>query len=290
MIFLYLNGGLCNQLFMLFATLSYAIENGIDYWILSNSDKVFDGSRKTYWDSFLKAFKDKYGPINYPALAYDEQKFEYVPIPKDLATKDFTLRGYFQSYKYFENNFDKISELIGIEEQMAAVANKYHYLLPGKTVMMHFRLDDYLGLQYYHCIKRPEYYINALMQLQKDLMNRGESLSDYEIMYFCQNNDDYIVNQYLNVILNTWQAIPNMQKVRLNFKRVPVEIEDYEQLLLMANCNHHIIANSSFSWFGAYFSKNKDKLVYYPKVWFGPGYVDKKTDTMCPSTWTVIDA
>ncbi len=151
---------------------------------------------------------------------------------------------------------------------------------------MHFRLDDYIGLQYYHCVKNPEYYINALSTLKNDLTQRGESISEYTILYFCQKNDYHIVNQYLQVIMNTL----NTESVQLDFMAVPIAIPDHEQMLLMANCRHHIIANSSFSWFGAYFCPYSDKLVYYPKIWFGPGYADKDTTTMCPSEWNVINA
>ena len=41
-------------------------------------------------------------------------------------------------------------------------------------------------------------------------------------------------------------------------------------MLLMSVCENNIIANSSFSWFGAYFNQNENKRVCYPSVWFGP--------------------
>jgi hypothetical protein len=53
-------------------------------------------------------------------------------------------------------------------------------------------------------------------------------------------------------------------------------------MLLMSCCKHNIIANSSFSWWGAYFNSNADKIVCYPEVWFA-----NNTDTsdLCPLEW-----
>ena len=74
-----------------------------------------------------------------------------------------------------------------------------------------------------------------------------------------------------------------------NFVRVPYEIPDWEQMLLMSLCQHFVIANSTFSWFGAYFSENTDKIVYYPHVWFGPALCHTHDiKDLCPSSWQSI--
>ena len=55
----------------------------------------------------------------------------------------------------------------------------------------------------------------------------------------------------------------------------------------MSVCKHNIIANSSFSWWGAYLNQYKPN-VYYPKVWLGPAQGDKKMDDLFPPSWTII--
>jgi hypothetical protein len=61
----------------------------------------------------------------------------------------------------------------------------------------------------------------------------------------------------------------------------------FEDLWLMSCCRHHIIANSSFSWWGAWLNPSKDKIVMAPKYWFN-GH-NSYFPELCPAGWTLID-
>lgn len=56
---------------------------------------------------------------------------------------------------------------------------------------------------------------------------------------------------------------------------------------LMTLCDNNIIANSSFSWWGAYMNKNKDKIVIGPKIWFGPNG-PQTTQEIIPENWIKV--
>jgi hypothetical protein len=126
-------------------------------------------------------------------------------------------------------------------------------------------------LQNLHPIKPVQYYLNAL----KELENRDIILKDYNILIFCQKVDNNIVNEYIKIINNHY---PNM-----HYKKVEDNIPDWKQMLLMSSCDNFIIANSTFSWMGAYLA-NKNYVVS-PEVWFGPYYKNHKLHDLRPENW-----
>ena len=58
---------------------------------------------------------------------------------------------------------------------------------------------------------------------------------------------------------------------------------NYEDLRLMASCNHNIIANSSFSWWGAWLNKNPNKIIIAPKLWYANQKIENRDIT--PKNW-----
>jgi hypothetical protein len=59
-------------------------------------------------------------------------------------------------------------------------------------------------------------------------------------------------------------------------------------MISMSLCTHNIIANSTFSWWGAYFNYNKENIVCYPSVWFGP-VTNHNMKDLFPKKWNKID-
>jgi hypothetical protein len=86
------------------------------------------------------------------------------------------------------------------------------------------------------------------------------------------------------------EKIENLQKrfPDYTFLRASPVLEDWEQLLLMSLCKYNIIANSSFSWWGAYLNRDESKIVCYPDLWFGPAS-NNNTRDLFPDNWIEIN-
>uniref|UniRef100_A0A6C0HIR7 Alpha-1,2-fucosyltransferase n=1 Tax=viral metagenome TaxID=1070528 RepID=A0A6C0HIR7_9ZZZZ len=283
-------GGLGNQLFQIFATISYAFEHGHQF-VFPYSDRLLVGKiRQTYWHNFLTnltIFTTK-NPVcrfsndNLKTIPeIKESGFHYTKIPTVSVNKTFSLHGYYQSYKYFEAFQDKINAMILLTNQQKSVIQKYAKYLDGMpTISMHFRLGDYKEKQHFHPIMPKEYYESALMYI----LNMKYSLdAPVRILYFCEKEDNGIVDGVMDYISKQFARYSALQIVK-----VEDGIEDWQQLLLMSCCSDNIIANSSFSWWGAYFNQNKDKCVCYPGTWFGPAMGPVNLDDLFPPTWHVI--
>lgn len=270
-----LHAGMCNQLFMIFATIAYALRKNIDYILYSNPTRTLDNGNPVYWDTLLTKIKNKTSNELDKRLPLfnGEKVFHYEPIPMDI-NQSFNIRGYFQSYKFFEDKYDEIMDITGLNEKRQDIKNEFEYVFKKKCIAIHFRIGDYIGLQMNHPIMPIEYYNKSLKFLETKL-----NLSEYNILYFCQKIDNERVIKY----------IENINKERdYTFLKVPDHVPDWKQMLLMSHCEHYIIANSTFSWFGAYMSDNKDKVVCYPSIWFGPA-LKHDTKDMCPDKWIKIN-
>jgi len=279
MIYIEIMGGLGNQLFQIFTGISYSLDNKIAFKINNNKpDKVSPldniSKRPTYWNSFLinlSSFTYD-NVINFPV--YKEQGlFKYNKIP--YIAQDFKLFGYYQTYKYFENNYENITKLIGLEERKQIIKEKYrNYFSKKKPISLHFRIGDYVKNLKMHPVLSIEYYIKSINFL-KDKINELEK-NNY-ILIFGELIDNQKIEEHIKTIKNKF---PNLEILICDYK-----IEDYEQMLLMSLCEHNIIANSSFSWWGAYFNNSNEKIICYPNVWNG---LTNETQDLFPINWNKI--
>jgi len=273
-------GGLGNQLFQIFTTMSYAIQTRSPFKFL-NLTQLGEGTttvRYTFWNTFfsnLRIFLVNELPEN--SIVINEKDFTYNNIPLPIfINKNIVINGYFQSYKYFQNQYDVICRVIGLEKMKIELIKKLHlsneYLY--NTISIHFRIGDYKNLQEYHPLATYDYYERALKYIQTKT-----GFANFNILYFCENDD---INEVLVTINRLALVFPEYKFVR-GFNN----IDDWEQMLLMSCCHHNVIANSSFSWWSAYFNYHKDKIVCYPSVWFGE-ITNKDTKDLCPLEWNKI--
>jgi hypothetical protein len=127
------------------------------------------------------------------------------------------------------------------------------------TVGIHVRRGDYLR----HGTKHPVVTKNYLLEAMTVFVG-------YDYLFF---SDDI-----------EW-CTENFSMI----SRVAFSVQDQiTDLRLMAGCDHNIISNSSFSWWGAWLNPNPDKTVIAPKVWFGEGNRHLKTENIVPENWVKI--
>jgi hypothetical protein len=279
------NNGIGNQLFKIFTAISYYIDNSQNYILYTTGDI---GYRKYYWDTLFSNISHKTSSNIEITNKYEAPYFHYKEIP--VYDKDTVLDGYFQSHKYFQHNINKIRRIIGIDEKINSVLTKYPEYTANKTITVHYRMGDYKNLSAYHPIQKPQYYIDAFKALSgasgaSEASEAGVDIYDYDILYFCEENDRDMVNDYNREIND---ALKKLYGKDLKFKKVADSIPDWEQLLIMTSSKHYIIGNSTFSWFGAYLSSAINPVICYPNEWFGEHYKGTITDDLFPDSWLKI--
>jgi hypothetical protein len=271
-----LRGGLGNQLFEILTTLSYAIDyNHLFYF--KNTYTLNNGvtPRHTYWNSLLIFLKKYLTDSNYiPNMKVIREKtFSYEELPFVTKLENVILDGYFQSPKYFEKNFKQIYDFLQFEVLKKKATSKYSYNYK-EFISMHFRQGDYKNLQEKHPILTYKYYENSLKEILKKTNYKFQ-----KVLFFCEKEDNEEIGKIIDMLKKTITSCA--------FIKVIDEVEDWQQLLLMSACSHNIIANSSFSWWGAYLNTNPTKIVCYPEVWFGPKATHDTKD-LFPESWTKI--
>jgi hypothetical protein len=256
-----LKGGLGNQLFQIFTVISYSISHNMTFTFRYSDTVNICNERPTYWNNMLHSIKMYTGSHEIHNVFY-EPSFMFSELPK---LPDVCLRGYYQSYKYFDKHKETIIDLCNIREhQLNEYANT-------KTISMHFRIGDYKDLQEFHPVLPVNYYINALKHVSDNFDD------DYTLLIFYEADDKLTV-----------QTMIDQMNIKYNIVFVDENIPDWKQMCMMGNCDINIIANSTFSWWGAYLTNIPRRIVLYPSVWFGPKIAHDISD-LFPVEWHKID-
>lgn len=179
---------------------------------------------------YSKYFLHPYPPSEFSwgeFKVYNEPFTGYVDVYLDLKY-NWNLKGYFQSYKYFENSPDAV--------RYRFMPNFATDIVEG-DVAIHVRRGDYVSLSHIHPNLTPEYYSQAMELFQ------GATFVVYsDDIEWCKAN----------------------LTGKLIFKEPKEDIYD---LMSMAEYPNQIIANSSFSWWAAWLNTNPNKIVVAPKIW-----------------------
>ena len=176
------------------------------------------------------------------------------------------LYGYWQSEAYFIEISSLIKETFqfkNIDKKNSLIANK---MLNTESVSLHIRRGDYLLVEQYCGICTEVYYQNAIAYIRKK-----------------------ISSPYFYVFSNDMQWSKNFLK-QYDISATYIEhnqgSESYKDMYLMSCCQHNIIANSTFSWWGAWLNSNKNKMVLAPSTWVHGD--EKLNNNIYPVDWIKI--
>lgn len=180
------------------------------------------------------------------------------------------LDGYWQSEKYFKDIRSQLLHEISFPEASRRRNQELAFLMENEvSVSVHVRKGDYLkgkNKETFGGVCTDTYYRKAIAYFIKK----------YPVVhfYFFSNAPEYFKGIHLN---------SNMTVVDWNYGA-----ESYWDMYLMSKCHHNIIANSTFSWWGAWLNQHKEKEVVAPKYWFNP-QVCIAEDTVCEE-WIKMEA
>lgn len=181
-----------------------------------------------------------------------------------LFHKENYLEGNWQSEKYFKDIKDIIRKEFEIKEILSD-NNKtiLDNILSENSVSVHLRGGDYVRgkKSNFHGVCSPGYYQEAFKKIRESV----------ESPHFFIFTDDL-----------EW-AQKHIELPEPNFIISKKDNKPYEELFLMSKCKHNIIANSTFSWWGAWLNNNPSKIVISPTKWFNDRNVDSKD--IIPESW-----
>lgn len=176
------------------------------------------------------------------------------------------LEGYWQSEKYFKDIKTIIRQDFTLKRPQKGQNKKLAGLIgSSESVSIHIRRGDYIldpQVNKVHGTCDLDYYYGAIDKLTKSVHSPS---------FFIFSDDPKWVQDHICLAYPTTYVDFNGPD------------KAYEDLSLMSQCRHHIIANSTFSWWGAWLNENPDKMVIAPKRWFNDNSRDTKD--LMPDNW-----
>ena len=277
-----IRGGLGNELFQYSTARSLADHLNVD---LGLDTREFDKSSPYKMSLNQFTLRANFNPPNlikhkrYGMIAYlldhisgnqrKVYKEPFLMFDKNLLSlADGTyLKGYWQTEKYFIKNKEKIiKDLTLIHEPDGLNVETLKEIQKSKSISLHIRRGDYVSNKTYnqnHGIIDLSYYEKAVNHISKKIGN--------DIKVFAFSDDPDWVYKNLNL------------PFQIKFIDNNSSENSYEDLRLMLNCDHNIIANSSFSWWGAWLNLNPNKIIISPQKWYGNKQI--QNPDIVPSTW-----
>lgn len=257
-------GHLGNQMFQYASLRGIAKNNNLDFVI---PPKEHFGSsysiRTSIYDCFELSFiKDNNIGIPSNTRTFHETSYQFDNALFNNCADGIDLFGYYQSPKYFNNIEKEIRTDFKFKKSVIKEANDF---ISTKEIIdfasLHIRRTDYVTLSHALYNLPESYYIEAISMLPKGM----KIIVFSDDIEWCKQQEFLIKN---NVIFSNFNS--------------------YSDLYLMTMAKFNIIANSTFSWWGAWLNQTYGKITICPKMWFGPSLPDHTTEDLILDDWIKI--
>lgn len=237
----HLMGGLGNQMFQISKAISEGLKNNIPVYFRSTAFIPMEGNQPFKYEKNI--FRNLiFDNIKIPTQRVSEPGWSYTPT-NYLYLEPTEFYGYYQSSKNFLEHKKEIQTIfLPTEEYKNKIKEKYPKIFQKGSVSIHVRRGDYLSIS------------NILPVIDKSYIDESLNvLGEYSHLFIFSNDKEWVKNN-------------------LNYDNSTVieGLEDYEEMWAISLCNHNIMSNSSFSWWGSYLNTNEDKKITVPSMWFGP--------------------
>lgn len=182
-------------------------------------------------------------------IVFTPNVYEYYPDLK--ISKNTTIEGAFQNWRYFDSVKDELRKEFMLKERPSKKCMDYMNKMSScNSVCVHIRRGDYLNSYYSSTLAvcDDKYYKSAIELIEKEV-------KEPEFFVFTNTHEDHL-----------W--IQENYKFKGKVHYVDMNNPDYLELFLMSRCKHFIISNSTFSWWAQYLSKNDNKIVVAPSIWY----------------------
>jgi hypothetical protein len=191
---------------------------------------------------------------------------QYISDFENLNTaREYYFMGHWMNLKYFSGFEERIKTLFELKDKSFYQSDiALEIIESSKTpVSLHIRRGDYLSSGFIATTEM-SYYQKAIELIQEKV--------ECPFLYVFTNDPDWVEHEF---------------KPELPYKIVSgnTGADSYKDMLLMSLCKHNIIANSSFSWWGAWLNKHGDKLVVCPQKWYPAEKMNRYIDEMIPDEW-----
>lgn len=243
-------GRLGNWMLEFFCAAAYAFRHNLEFTVPKQ------GNRDKFWNPCYAEWLVNHNyneSLERIDLWENGHHYQELPFEEEWRNKNIVVQGYRQSFKYCDDYREAVLSLLNDNWQ-----------LKKRVIAIHIRLGDYKSLTQKHIL----YNIEYMRKATSFFYNKG-----YDHFKVYSDEINWCREEF---------SKPDFSAFNIEFS---TNTNEWDDMMDMAKCEHHINSSSTFSLCAAYINRNPNKIVITPEHWFVPGWMNMETKDIIPSTW-----